>query len=136
MAGRRGGDQIKVTERGETIKGWIANLEEAAGPHYKTTVQLEALLRAAFLNTQARTHIITGSLKASGKTDSDFDGDVWTGTITYGGALWKTPAPGPPNDPVDYAIYEMARGGDHDFFGDLIGYENQIDEIIHGGFPG
>lgn len=127
---------VHFTESGEPVSEWIARLEESAEPHFETTVELEALLRAAFLETQARTHIITGSLKASGKTASDFDGDVWTGTITYGGALWRTPAPGPPNDPVDYAIYEMVRGGDHDFFAGLVGFEDKIEEILHGGFPG
>lgn len=129
-------DGIHFSEHGEAISEWIARLDAAAGPSYKTTVELEALLRAAFVETQAATHIITGSLKASGKTESDFDGDIWTGKIVYGGALWKTPAPGPPNDPVDYAIFEMARGGEHDFFSGLVGYEDRIEEIIHGGFPG
>lgn len=129
-------DGIRFSESGEAISEWIARLDEAAGPHYKTTVELEALLKAAFVQTQAETHVITGSLKASGKTESDFDGDVWTGNITYGGALWRTPTPGPANDPVDYAIYEMARGGAHDFFNGLVGYEDKIEEILHGGFPG
>lgn len=120
----------------DTISDWAARLHESAEPHYKTTVGLEALLAAAFADTQARTHILTGSLKASGKTDSDFDGDTWTGTIQYGGLLWKPAAPGPPNDPVRYAIYEMARGGDHDFFAGMPGFENQISEILHTGFPG
>lgn len=125
-----------VTETGDTIDEWIADLSELEGPPHKATIKFEALLHAAFVDTQARTHIITGSLKASGKTSSDFDGDVWEGTIEYGGALWGVPAPGPPNDPVDYAIYEMARGGEHDFFGGLPGFEDQMGEIIDSLFPG
>lgn len=127
---------IHFTEKGEPLSQWIARLEKSAEPHYETTVELEALLRAAFLDTQARTHVITGSLKASGASSSDFDGEVWQGSITYGGVLFKVPVPGPPHDPVDYAIYEMARGGEHDFFSGLPGFENQIEQILHGGFPG
>lgn len=130
-------EEIRVEESpGETVKDWIARLKKSAQPHYKTTVELEGLLNAAFADTQARVHILSGSLKASGKTASDFDGDTWTGSITYGGVLWKTPVPGPPNDPVRYAIYEMARGGAHDFFAGLPNYENKVKEILDGGFPG
>jgi hypothetical protein len=126
--------EVRVTD---TIDSWIARLEEAAKPEsYKSTAALEALLAAAFADTQMRTHIISGSLKASGKTETDFDGDVWSGKIEYGGILWKTQAPGPPNDPVDYAIYEMARGGSHDFFGGLIAFEERIPGILDVDFPG
>lgn len=123
-------------EGGESIANWKARLEESAQPHYKTTVELEALLNTAFKVTQEKVHIITESLKASGKTDTDFDGDTWTGSIIYGGALWKVPTPGPPNDPVVYAIYEIARGGDHDFFAGLESFGTEIEEILNGGFPG
>lgn len=124
------------SDDGESISDWAARVKKSAGPHYKTTVELEALLRAAFSDTQVRTHVITGSLKASGKTSSDFDGDTWTGTIEYGGDLWKVPVPGPAHDPVRYAIYEMARGGEHDFFAGLPGYVDKIPEILNGEFPG
>lgn len=127
---------VEFSESGEAIGNWKARLEESAQPHYKTTVELEALLRSAFLVTQEKVHVITESLKASGKTETDFDGDTWTGTIIYGGSLWRVPSPGPPNDPVRYAIYEIARGGDHDFFAGLETFGTQIEEILHGGFPG
>lgn len=128
-------EELRITEDGEPIKHWIARLE-GAQPSYKSTTMLEELLKAAFEETQARTHVITGSLKASGKTETDFGDDIWTGYIIYGGALWKTATPGPPHDPVDYAIYEMARGGEHDFYSGLVGYEDRIGEIIDEGFPG
>jgi len=82
-------------------------------PGYKLVGAMEAVLHAVFLDTQARTHVITGSLKASGTSESDYDGDGWKGNITYGGVSTG------PNNPVDYAIYEMARGGEHDFFGNI-----------------
>lgn len=121
--------EIKFHESGDVLTNWIADLKESAEP-YEATVKLEALVQTAFAETQAATHIITGSLKASGKTETDMHDDEWVGTIEYGGALWKTPAPGPANDPVDYAIYEMARGGDHDFFAPLHVYEGKVEEIL------
>lgn len=127
---------IEFSESGGTVKQWAASIRNTAGPPHKPVKELELLLAAAFADTQAATHVITGSLKASGKTDSDFDGDEWSGTITYGGVLWKLPAPGPAHDPVVYAIYEMARGGDHDFFGPLVAYEGKVESIINSHFEG
>lgn len=121
---------LEFSESGDPIKNWVADMHELAGPPHKPVGELEAMLAAAFAETQAATHIITGSLKASGKTNSEFDGDEWTGEIIYGGALWKAAVPGPPNDPVDYAIYEMARGGDHDFYGPLVAYEGKVEQIL------
>lgn len=127
---------VDFSESGDPMKKWVADIREYAGPPHKPVFELETLLFSAFVATQAATHVITGSLKASGKTNTEFDGDEWEGSITYGGALWKVPIPGPANDPVEYAIYEMARGGDHDFFGPLVAYEGKIDEILLGYFEG
>jgi hypothetical protein len=85
-------------------------------PGFKVTSKFEKALSAAFAHTQAITHVISGRLKASGYTESDFKGGVWSGTIHYGG---------PPGTPAYYAIYEQARGGTrpdgtpHDFFSGL-----------------
>lgn len=128
--------RIEFSERGDPIKNWIAAMRDYAGPPHKPVHELELMLAAAFAETQAATHVITGSLKASGKTESDFDDDQWEGSISYGGVLWKAPAPGPANDPVDYAIYEMARGGDHDFFGPLVTYEGKVEQILVNWFDG
>lgn len=126
-----------ITAPDDAVDDWIADLKEWEGPPHKATVKFEALLQAAYVDTQARTHILTGSLKATGRAESDFDGEVWTGTIEYGGALWRPPmGPGPAKDPVDYAIYEMARGGEHDFFSGLPGFEDKFGEIIDSLFPG
>ena len=122
--------EVRVHEEGDPIKNWIAAISKTAGPPHKTTKLLEALLDAAFMETQAATHVITESLKASGKVSSDFDGDKWEGVISYGGPLWRVPTPGPPNDPVDYAVYEMARGGTHDFFAPLIAFDGRFEEAI------
>lgn len=104
-----------VTDEGDVIRRWAYALENMAGPLHAPVGEMEVLFHAAFEETQAATHIITGSLKASGHTDTDVSENAWTGQIIYGGPLFGVPAPGPPNDPVDYAIYELARGGAHDF---------------------
>ncbi len=94
------------------------------GASHLVVMALNGVLTAAYLDCEARAHVITGSLRASGRKDSDFDGHDWTGTITFGG-----PSTGP-NNPVDYAIYEMARGGSHDFFAGLPMYESSYEEAI------
>jgi hypothetical protein len=99
----------------EVLERWVVALESMAAPIHRPVGEIETLFRVAFEATQAATHVITGSLKASGHTDTDVTEDSWTGRIIYGGPLFGAPAPGPPNDPVEYAIYEMARGGEHDF---------------------
>lgn len=111
----------------------VSGLKEARGdmqrlskPPLKTLAALETLLKEAYTATQAATHIITASLKASGKTSSDFDGATWEASLTYGGA-----APGAVNDPVDYAIYERARGGAHDFMAPAFALEPEFEAVIN-----
>ena len=74
------------------------------------TTALERVLARQFAAGQAATHVVTGSLRGSQDIDSSYAAGVWTGTIAWGG-----PAPGFENNPVDYAVYEAARGGRHDF---------------------
>lgn len=127
-----------VFTSGTSLDQVIEDLKRLGGPPgFKVVHALEAVLQAAFLETQAATHIITGSLKASGRTSSDFtDEKVWEGEISYGGPQYRDVAPGPPNDPVDYAIYEMARGGDHDFFAALPGFDDAWVHAIDVHFEG
>lgn len=123
---------------GVSLDKVIKDLEKLGGPpSFKVTHALEAALKAAFLDTQAATHVITGSLLSSGRTSSDFTDDrVWEGEITYGGSLYRGVTPGPPNDPVDYAIYEMARGGIHDFFGGLPAFDPVFEAAVDMHFEG
>lgn len=79
-------------------------------PTEEGAARLEAVLDAAFEATQAAVHVISGSLRASGKTASDHRDGQWEGSITYGGI-----SPGFPNNPVVYAWYEARRDGQHDF---------------------
>lgn len=70
----------------------------------------ERVLALQFAAGQAAVHVDTGSLRGSEEIDSDYATGRWVGTVSFGG-----PSPGFENDPVDYAVYEAARGGPHDF---------------------
>lgn len=58
---------------------------------------------------QVNVHVETGSLKSTIRNESKLAISKWTGTISAGGPSLGV------NNPVDYAIYEKRRGGDHDF---------------------
>ncbi len=78
----------------------------AAGPTPVDIRRFSAVLTAQFQHTQQRVHIITGSLRASGKEDAGETEHGWEGQISYGG-----PAPGFRHDPVKYADEERGRQG-------------------------
>lgn len=65
------------------------------GPAGETVLAMEAALAAGYLTSEARAHVITGYLKASGHPSSNFDGELWTGEIDF------ARYPG---------IFELARG--------------------------
>lgn len=81
----------------------LRRLDDA--PDLSTVMRLESLLTAQFQATQMAVHIITGSLRESGKIDSELGRAAWNGEIVYGGA-----APGSVHDPVRYAQIEQQRG--------------------------
>ncbi len=86
------------------------------GPDLGTQRTLDAILTGLFQESQAAVHVITGSLRASGRHESRTEDGTWRGEISYGGALGTSLAiPGPPNDPVRYAEIEQHRGDTHDF---------------------
>jgi hypothetical protein len=71
------------------------------------------------LTAQARVHVITGALRATGQVRFEIDPDSFTVELEYGGPI-------PPDlitdlmlavrgDRVDYAVYEQDRGGSHDW---------------------
>jgi hypothetical protein len=85
-------DYIRIEIDAEDVLHELDRL--AAGPT-PVVEDFEGVLLSSFLATQAHVHVITGELKASGKPDSSFDGEVWSGSLTY------LRYPG---------IYELARG--------------------------
>lgn len=104
--------------------------EMAKPPSAKTVAKLDAVLAAAFAENQERAHLLSGSLKASGRMSSEVNGQVWTGRISYGGA-----SPGP-NSVVDYAIYELHKGGSHDFMPGLHEYDGRLKAVMNDHFDG
>lgn len=93
-----------------------------AVPTKEMTEGLNLALRAGFLDTQANAHVLTGRLKASGEMSSRTEPDgAWIGHIEYGG-------PG-----VEQALYEMARGGEHDWMRNMPEFEQAMEEVIERG---
>lgn len=93
----------------------------AAGPSPYVGA-LESVLLQSFMDTQAVVHVRTGYLKGTGRPESEFDGEVWTGTLAYA----RNPG-----------IFELARGKSHYFFDPAYrvtpqGYENAIEEFLRG----
>ena len=86
----------------------LERLENAPG--YKTVLALESTLAVQYAGTQQQVHVLTRSLKNSGKLESEIGRNTWYGEISYGGA-----SPGSVNDPVTYAQKEQDRGEFHDF---------------------
>ncbi len=77
-----------------------------------------------FDGTQERVHVLTESLKNSGKYTVRWEGRAFIVRITYGGSSSGV------NNPVNYAIYEMARGGDHDFLADVTEYYDEFEQAM------
>lgn len=98
---------IKITRETNEIEKEVDRI--AAGPTLADYAKFEEVLASQFQLTQFGVHVITGSLKLSGKIHSNVTNSKWEGEITYGG-----PSAGIHN-PVDYAEYERNRDGDHDF---------------------
>lgn len=96
----------------------------AGGMGFKQIGRFEALHALMFADTQARVHVQTERLKLSGMSNTDFDGDVWSGEIEY------LRHPG---------VFELARGdsptwnhpeGGHDFFSGLKAFFPQFEQNI------
>lgn len=98
---------IKIERLSDNIEKEIDRLSDGLTP--QDILEFERVLTSQFVATQNTVHVITGSLKSSGRVASDSSKTHWEGTITYGG-----PSEGV-NNPVDYAEYERERGLLHDF---------------------
>lgn len=93
-------------------------------PNAKTKTALDSVLALGFAWTQGAVHVVTGSLKTSGKKSSAMAGDTWEGVISYGGPSLGI------NNPVTYAIYEKARDDVHDFMSPLKGLDSMWVEAL------
>lgn len=120
---------MKILQLKDDIDDFIRDANELANvPNNKSILSMEAVVRSAFLATQAAVHRQTGSLAQSGRFTTELKDDEWIGTITYGG-----PSPGSIHSFVDYAEYERERPG-HDFFEELIAYEALFEEAFNADF--
>lgn len=103
----------------------------AAGPTSADLLAFEIVLEDQFRATQAAVHVITRSLKGSGRSSFKMDNNSWEGEIRYGG-----PSPGFIHNPVDYAEFERERDGAHDFLAPAEtlsdGYINAMEEFLRG----
>lgn len=112
-------DVFKELDRLETLPDGGAN------------ERLEKVLLDFLATAKAQTHVITGSLKNSGRAEIDLSQEsVWSGEIIFGG-----PSPGAVHDPVDYAIYEYSRSGSkdgtpHNFLSSAYLYNDSFQEAI------
>ena len=116
---------------GGTLVPMSAEFDRLSAPPIKTIARLEQELADTFVDTTAAVHVLTGSLLASGATQSDFDSHRWEASISYGG-----PSGGAVNDPVLYAGFEQARGGEHDFLYPTVYHEQAFENIIDDHFSG
>jgi hypothetical protein len=121
-------DSISFTIKVEGLDGMIDAMETLTKPpSFKVTAKFEAALKEGFEITQAQTHVISGRLKASGRTKTDMKGSWWAGSILYGGES---------GTPAYYAIYELNRGGTrpdgtpHDFFSGLSKLDSKFEEAV------
>lgn len=111
--------------------GWAeieAELDRLSGsPSPIGTAALETVFDGGAKTVQGAVHVLSGSLKSSGKSRSGTNRAThsWSGQIRYGGPSMGV------NNPVDYAIYEKRRGGAHDFFLPLIAlHEGYVQAIL------
>jgi hypothetical protein len=85
------------------LDAWIDGLDRFGLP---TEAMLDRWRQATdvfFDRTQSAAHIVTGSLKDSGRMQAFRDRRELVGEVVYGGT-----------QECDYAVYEFARGGAHD----------------------
>lgn len=102
----------------------------ARGPQFKDMARFERVLISQFEATQATVHVITGSLKSSGRVASSHGETTWEGEITYGGRSSGV------NNPVDYAEYERERDQSHDFLAPATRMEHQYVKALNEFFGG
>jgi len=119
---------IKIERTYAGIEAEVNRL--ADGPSSADLLAFEIVLEDQFRATQAAVHVITRSLKGSGRSEFKMDNNSWEGEISYGGPTTGI------NNPVDYAEYEREREGAHDFLAPAerlsSGYIRAMQEFFEG----
>lgn len=101
------------------------------GPGVEDLLAFEAVLVTQFQLSQQTVHIITGSLKNSGKLRSGLTQNKWEGSITYGGL-----SAGFPHNPVKYAHYEQQRDESHDFMETVYKLDSRYGDAVESWLKG
>lgn len=120
---------MRIEIHSRLVEKELERLED--GPGIRDLLRFEGVLASQYSATQAKVHIDTTSLKNSGRQKSTMNRatDVWEGIITYGG-------PSRPIPEVDYAQYEQARGGSHDFMQPAVKLGSRYEKAILEFFKG
>jgi hypothetical protein len=128
--GRKNGSYRKVQYKFEH-KDWDRELDRLSeAPNDRMIAEFEAVLVQLFAETQAVVHVITGSLKLSGRVEPDHTGKRWRGKIIYGGESAGV------NNPVKYAEFERLKGSgglggsEHDFMNPLREGDREFQPVI------
>lgn len=98
---------IEIHSNWDAVERELRRLKNV--PTVRDKQRLDRVLQWGLNRTLTDVHIDTGSLFTSGKTESVMRLGRYSGTIRYGGVSEGV------NNPVDYAIFELDRGGPHDF---------------------
>jgi hypothetical protein len=98
---------------------WVHNFNGLGrGPLPRGTVEAWRTATEVFFGaTQQMIHVDSGDLLGSGKMEiEDETHESVTAAVTYGGGRKSDAKPWWKHQEIDYAKYELGRGGSHDFF--------------------
>lgn len=89
-------------------RGFDLLADKGVGP--EQVRQWQAAVEVFYTATQRHAHVLSGDMKRSGRMEVRQDGGLEiVGSVRYGGTVGA-------GGNVDYVIYELRRGGSHDFF--------------------
>ena len=114
---------IRIEKISNDIEKEVSRL--AKGPQFDDMLRFERILISQFAATQSAVHVVTGSLKSSGRVASSHSDTKWEGTISYGGRSAGI------HNPVDYAEFERERDSSHDFLAPARNIETQYIQAMN-----
>jgi hypothetical protein len=97
----------------------------ARGPGAETLGRMESGLMAGYAMSEAKVHVITGYLKATGHASSSYSGDTWEGTMSWArhpGVFELARGNTPTRYHPDGGHYFMSEGGPY--------FERQVREAM------
>lgn len=120
--------------------GWEAKLEQLLDSEVIHD-DFGVLIQGVWAVADAKVHVITGRLKASGHVDVETDDQgTWIGTVTFDATIlpYVTVSGAPTTNKwtgQSYAWFEQRRGGPHDFLSGAepmmaVGMETLIHEFL------